>query len=1718
MSPESCEEPAAATLVRERPAVTARGSAAAGAGDPTSVCLHELFEAQAARTPEALAILFEGEQVSYGELNRRADQLARTLRRLGVGPEVLVGICLERSVELVVGLLAVLKAGGAYVPLDPGYPRDRLEYMREDSGLGVLLTQQRLLELLPRVPVRLCLDATREVAVSGGAEGRRAHADNLAYVVYTSGSTGRPKGAMNTHGSIVNRLLWMQDAYRLDASDRVLQKTPASFDVSVWEFFWPLLAGATLVMARPGGQADAAYLTATIRLHSITTLHFVPSMLRAFLDHPAAAECGSLRRVIVSGEALTAELQGRFFERMSAELHNLYGPTETAVDVTSWRCRRDPGQTQVPIGTPIANAHVRILDPALRPVPAGTAGELCIGGAPVGRGYWGRPELTAERFVPDPCGTTPGARLYRSGDLARCGTDGVLEYLGRLDDQVKLRGFRVEPGEIESVLAECPGVARSAVVARDFDGDTRLVAYLVTSEPADASALKQLLRGRLPDYMVPSHWVFLASLPLTPSGKLDRRALPAPPDGDGPEGPDAAPSTPHERALADIWSEVLGARRVGRADDFFELGGHSLLVLKLLSRVRERWGLELPQDMVFDRPTLAAQAAAIEAGAGGEAWPALVPASRDPPLPVSFPQEQAWFMQQLEPGNLAYQSQSVLRFDGALDVAALERALAQLVRRHEILRTSFPAVDGRPVQVVHAPWSVRLDVEDLRPVPETERETAARRLVDSFVRLPFVLDTLPLVRWRLLRLADASHWLVHSEHHLVHDGWSFTVFLRELALLYRAFAAGLPSPLPEAPLQFADFAVWQRRALEGRRGEAQRAYWTDRLAGTPPLLDLPSDRPRPRRQSFRGAAPRFELPRELLDGLRRLSRREGATLFMTMLAAFLALLRRYTSQDDLCVGSGVANRRWRGTEGLLGMIVNTVALRVDVSGDPSFRDLLRRVRECTLSASSHQDLPFGSVVEALNPDRSLSHPPIYQVLFSFHDSPLDPLDLGGIALTAEEAVSNGSAKFDMNVIVVPRSERVTGGAATDEDPGTLIWEYSSDLYDAATIARMADHYRNVLRGALAAPGARVSQLPVLDERERETLVYGFNDTARPYPADRCVHELFEEQASVGPDRPALRRGAEVVSYGELNARADALASRLRALGVGPEARVGVCAERSAATIAALLAVLKAGGAYVPLDPAWPEERLRLLLDDAGVRVLLSGARAPRGLAGADRIELRVDEADAWREAPGGPRPAARPEPDGLACVMYTSGSTGRPKGVLVTHRGVVRLARGNCARLGADEVLLQFAPLSFDASTFEIWGGLLNGARLQVAPDGEVSLDELAEAVRVGGVTTLWLTAGLFDELVEARLPALAGVRQILAGGDVLSAAHVERALSGLPDGRVVNGYGPTECTTFAACHPMRPGRTVEPNVPIGRPIANTVGYVLDVRMQPVPIGVAGELFLGGAGLARGYLGCPDLTAESFVPDPFGHGSRLYRTGDRARFLRDGRLVFLGRLDGQVKVRGFRIEPGEIEAMLDRHPDVSKAAVVAQVDDAGGKYLTAYLVAQGARALATAELRAWLEQRLPAHLIPSYFVPLDALPLTPNGKLDRRALPAPTAGADAQEPAAPRTPTEEVVREIFAAVLGRSRIGVRQSFFELGGHSLKAARLVGRLNDAFGLVMPLRVLFEHPTVAGVASQVEAARAAGPGAAAPPISRSARRGGGSGGGSPDPEAGRGEGGR
>ncbi|HZB43822.1 MAG TPA: amino acid adenylation domain-containing protein, partial [Pyrinomonadaceae bacterium] len=1182
-------------------------------------CLHELFEEQAARTPEAVALVFEGERLTYGELNASANRLAHHLIAVGVGPEVIVGFCVERSPEMVVGLLGIMKAGGAYMPLEPEYPRERLAFMLRNAGGRVLLTEKKFAGLLPQEAERVVLiDEERERVAPRDERNPSSGvaADNLIYVIYTSGSTGEPKGAMLAHRGVSNCLLWLQQTHRLAAADRVLLKAPLSFDSSVWELFWPLLVGAGVVIARPGEQRDSAYLVDLIARARVTTVHFVPSMFQVFLEEKGVEACDSLRRVVCGGEALSPAGVARFRERLGAELHNFYGPTETSIGSINWPCDEVADRRTLPIGRPVANTRSYILDRHLRPVPVGVHGELHTGGVGVARGYLSRPGLTAERFIPDPFGPTPGARLYRTGDVARYLPDGSIDFLGRIDHQVKLRGLRIELGEIEAALESHPSVRDAAVVMReDVPGDKRLAAYLVPQQGASLSSseLRGFLKERLPDFMLPSAFVLLDEMPLTHNVKIDRRALPAPGDARAAEAerPYVAPRTPVEEVVASVWAGVLGLGRVGAQDNFFDLGGHSLLATQVMSRVREAFGVELPLRTLFESPTVSGLALAVERGRNetrASTTPELVPSPREGAMPLSFAQQRLWFLDQLVPGSPFYNIPSAVRLSGRLDGPALERALSEVVRRHEILHTTFPSIDGEPVQLVGAARPCELPLIDLSSIPAATREEEARRLASQEAREPFDLARGPLLRARLLRLSEDEHVLLLTMHHIVSDAWSAGVLVRELTTIYEAFAEGRPSPLEELPIQYADYAAWQRRLLQGATLEEQLDYWRGRLAGAPASLELPTIRTRPAVKSHKGRTENFTLPGGLAEALRSLARREGVTLFMLLSAGFKALLARYSGQQDIAVGTPVANRTRGETEGLIGFFVNTLVLRTDMSGDPTFLELVRREREVCLGAYAHQDVPFERVVEELQPERDLSRTPLFQVMFSLQNESGGPPPATPRGLRLRPlAVEGGTAKFDLTFV------------ASESGDGRLACalEYDAELFDEATAKRMSAHWTRLLEGVVREDGARLSELPLLADDERRQLIIewsranddeaagdGANDDGKSLAGDArsltsgedggaaspCVHELFERRAALAPEAVAVVCGGEELTYGELNARANRLARYLRASGVGQGHLVGVFVERSAEMSVALLGVLKAGGAYLPLDPEYPRER------------------------------------------------------------------------------------------------------------------------------------------------------------------------------------------------------------------------------------------------------------------------------------------------------------------------------------------------------------------------------------------------------------------------------------------------------------------------------------------------------------------------------------------------
>jgi amino acid adenylation domain-containing protein len=1625
---------------------------------PLDQTLAALFEQQVRRTPDATALVSGAESLSYAQLNARANRLAHALIARGVGPDSRVAVCAERGLNMVTALFGILKAGGAYVPLDPAYPGERLQYILQDADPVLLLADAAGRAALgePATP-QLALEAALPDTLSAENPERRAQASHLAYVIYTSGSTGKPKGAMNEHRGVVNRLVWMQEAYGLTAADTLLQKTPFGFDVSVWEFFWPLMVGARLVMAKPEGHKDPDYLSRAIEQYGVTTLHFVPSMLQSFLaDGQAATRCGQVVRVMCSGEALPAALVAEFYRRLpQAELHNLYGPTEAAVDVTAWHCSREADRVSVPIGRPIANTRIYLLDEHGQPVPLGAVGELYIGGVQVARGYLNRPELTAERFLSDPF--APGGRMYRTGDVARYLANGDIEYLGRNDQQVKIRGFRIECGEIEAVLATHPAVREAVVDARAVGDDKRLVAWVVpaagVAEETLAGALRQHVSAALPDYMVPSAWVVVAALPLSPNGKLDRRALPEP-QGAQSQAAYEAPQGEHETLLAAIWRELLNVEQVGRHDNFFELGGHSLLAVRLTNRLQQvEW--QLPLQTLFANPTLLALAQQLRRT--DEALPPIEAMPRGAELPLSFAQQRLWFLTQLEGLSETYHIPLALSLRGELDLPAWRQSLDALYARHEALRSRFVTVEGQPQAHILPADALPLTVHDLRG--RQDAQSQARQLAQRLTEAPFDLTQGPLVRAALIRLADEEHLFLLTCHHIISDGWSTGILLRELGALYGAFRRSDVDPLPPLTLQYPDYAAWQRRYLTPERLAAQAQYWRETLSDAPALLTLPTDRPRPTVQSFSGGEVPIAIDAELTQALRQFSRQHGGTLFMTVLAAWSLVLARMAGQQELVIGTPEANRGRLETESLVGFFVSTLALRIDLRDDPDLPTLIARIRHAVLAARENRDLPFEQVVELVNPPRHLGYTPLFQVMLAWQDGSVRDISLPGLQAESAE-LGYQIAKYDLTLDLAERDEQISG---------TL--NFATALFDRATAERYGVYLVQVLRAMATNATQPASHLDLLPAAERELLLYGWNRTAEVYPAQSSAHVLFEQWAQRTPDAVAVVNDRDSLSYAQLNAHANQLAHQLIAQGVRPGDRVATSLERSVSLVIAQLAILKAGAAYVPLDPHLPVARQAWIIGDSGASLILCDRDLDREIAG----EIACLRIDRLRQNPTHD-PAVPRAGDAPAYIMYTSGSTGTPKGVMVTHQGILRLAINNrFASFERGDRFAFAANPAFDASTLEMWGALLNGASLAIiAPEVLTEAEALAAALVRQGINVLFLTTSLFNQYVHSIAATLAQLKYLLSGGEAADPHAFARMLKEAGPVRLINGYGPTECTVFATTATIE---RVDPwqRLPIGRPIGNTRIYLLDEHGQPVPLGATGEIYIAGPGVALGYLNRAELTAERFLADPFNPGERMYRTGDLARYLPDGNIDYLGRNDRQVKIRGFRIECGEIEARVAGHPAV-REAVVDVLGEADTKRLVAWVVpeADADRQTLAVTLRQYLAGMLPEFMLPAAWVALDTLPLTPNGKLDRRALPEPQEDAYVREVyAEPEGELETLLAGIWRELLGLERVGRHDNFFELGGHSLLAVKLMAQLRRV-GLSAGVQTLFTAPTLSTLA--------------------------------------------
>ncbi|WP_242198389.1 MULTISPECIES: non-ribosomal peptide synthase/polyketide synthase [unclassified Pseudomonas] len=1618
---------------------------------PHTRCVHQLFEAQVLATPDASALQFNGDNLSYCELNRRANRLAHRLIAAGVGPDVLVAVHVERSLDMVVGLLATLKAGGAYVPLDPQFPADRLAFMLGDSQAQVLLTQ-------PHLNGRLAQPQGLHVLLVDDACGDEHNPqvnvtpEHLAYVIYTSGSTGKPKGVMVRHQALCSFTCGMADTLQIGSDARILSLTTFSFDIFALELYVPLTVGATVLLSGKEMALDPEAILDLVHNQCANVLQATPSTWRMLLESPRASLLQGIK-CLCGGEALPVDLAQRLLD-LQGPVWNLYGPTETTI----WSAAHRLEQAQPFVGRPIANTSLFILNAGLTPCPQGAAGELLIGGAGLARGYHARPALTAERFVPNPYGA-PGERLYRTGDLARYRPDGVVEYIGRVDHQVKVRGFRIELGEIEACLRENAAV-REAVVLADND---RLIAYLVTFAPEQQASLREQykadLRARLPDYMVPTHLIFLETLPLTPNGKLDRKALPKA-DAELLLKAHVAPVSPREQQVAAIWADVLEVPQVGLDDHFFELGGHSLLATRVVSRVRQVVALEVALKTLFEQPVLGDFVRAL--GEEGVTAPALLKADRAQPLPLSYAQERQWFLWQLDPHSSAYHIPSALRLKGALDVAALQRSFDTLLARHESLRTHLRQDASGAVQVI----------EDLGLI-EIERcdtdEAGLKTQVAEAVAQPFDLLRGPLLRVKLLRLAADDHVVVLVQHHIVSDGWSMQLMVEELVKLYAAFSDGHTPNLPALPIQYADYALWQRNWMEAGEKARQLAYWREQLGGEQPVLELPFDYQRPALPTHRGARLGFELTPQLLAGLRSVAKQAGVTLPMVLLAAYQALLHRYSGQEDVRVGVPIANRNRLETEGLIGFFVNTQVLKADVNGQMSVAQLLHQVRQRSLEAQAHQDLPFEQLVEALQPERSMSLSPLFQVLFN-HRVTSAGSHLQRLPSLQVEVLSwdEGVAQFDLALDVEESREALRASLS-----------YATDLFAPATIERMAGHWQNLLQAMVDDQQQAIGQLNLLNPDEQQHILHLWDCTGSGFSAARLVHELIADRARETPDAVAVKFDSHTLTYGELDAQANRLAHALIARGVGPEVRVAIAMPRSAEIMVAFLAVLKAGGVYVPLDIEYPRDRLLYMMDDSRAQLLLTHTSALQQLPVPQGLNtLAIDRSEDWANFSDA-APQVALDGDNLAYVIYTSGSTGMPKGVAVSHGPLVAhiIATGERYETGPADCELHFMSFAFDGSHEGWMHPLINGASVLIRDDSLWLPEYTYAQMHRHNVTMAVFPPVYLQQLAEhaerdGNPPA---VRVYCFGGDAVAQASYDLAWRALKPTYLFNGYGPTETVVTPLLWKARKGDPCGAvYAPIGTLLGNRSGYVLDAQLNLQPIGVAGELYLGGEGVARGYLERPALTAERFVPDPFGKpGSRVYRSGDLTRGRPDGVVDYLGRVDHQVKIRGFRIELGEIEARLREQDSVGETVVVAQ-EGPTGKQLVAYVVPTDPALIDQAEfrdaLRRALKTRLPDYMVPTHFMFLAQMPLTPNGKLDRKGLPAPDVSLMQQRYVAPQTELEQQIAAIWAEVLRLPQVGLDDNFFEVGGHSLLAIQITSRVQSELGLEVPLVEVFQTETL------------------------------------------------
>ncbi|QJB38446.1 amino acid adenylation domain-containing protein [Chitinophaga oryzae] len=1638
---------------------------------PADKTITALFDEQVARTPDAVALAFGDTQLTYRQLQEQSDKLAAYLQNKGVKAETMVPLCMERSIQLIVSILAILKAGGAYVPVDPAYPRDRIRFMLEDTRPVIILTESgQLPALREHVPAieMVCVDQLLETLTNAPAPVISVNPGSLAYIIYTSGSTGQPKGVMVTHRNVTS-LARGGNFVPLTAADVLLSTGSPSFDATTIEYWGMLLNGGQLVLCPEKHLLDNSLLKQEIRRRGVTKMWFTASWFNQLVDDDITIFEG-LDAVMAGGEKLSDEHIRKFRAACPATaIINGYGPTENTTFSLTWHITTVAPGENIPIGRPLGNRTAYILSAEGQLQPAGVPGELYVGGDGVSRGYLNQPGLTAQRFIPDPFSSIPGARLYRTGDLARWLPDGTVAYLGRIDDQVKIHGHRIEPGEIESVLLQHPDVRQAVVLLQVRDtGDKYLAGYVVPQGALDKAVLTDYLKGRLPAYMVPAQLIVLEKMPLTSNGKADKKALRVLADDHTESVAYTAPTNETEQQLVTIWERFLQKQHVSATANFFELGGHSLLASRVVTAIRNTLGVELSITRFFQYPTITKLAAYLTGKEKEGGWPAIVAGKRPDRIPLAFSQERLWFIDQMN-GTVAYHVPLAVRLKGTLDETGLSLALQALVNRHEALRTVIRQEHGVPYQqLLEADgWALTRISGNRYSTPE-----ALQAHLIELVNAPFDLAEDYMLRAGLVRLSADEHILLITVHHIACDGWSVTIMVNDIAEFYNAYIAQRPAVLSPLPLQFADYAVWQRSLAENERLQKQLSYWEQQLNGVE-VLQLPADFSRPAIQSTKGAVQRFVLDAALSEQLRQFSLQQDVTLFMTLLTVFKILLYRYSGQEDICVGSSIAGRTREEVAGLVGFFVNTLALRSDLSQHPTFLTLLQQVKQTTLAAYDHQEVPFEKVVEAVNTDRDLSRTPLFQVLFELQNTPsVDEVPLGTLSVTREDLPYN-TTQFDLVVSMEDGPDGLTG-----------FVEYGTGIFREATITQLLTHFSQLLATVLTLPDTRINQLPLLTEAERHQQLVTFNNTTVDFPHNSTLIDQITLQAQRTPAAPALVMGRQVITYAALEERSNQLAHYLRETGVDDTSLVPVCLDRSPEMVIAILGIMKAGGAYLPIDPGYPEDRVAYMLQDSKAEMVISRSadKQKPEKAAAVRI-ISLDEEAAVISRYPVTALAALPAPSQLAYVIYTSGSTGLPKGAMIEHAGMLNhlYAKVNDLRMNAATIVAFTAAFTFDISVWQMFSAMLCGGCTIIYPaDTILQPMTLMQAVEKDKVTVLEVVPSYLSAiLATVKDVSLRQLQYLLVTGETLPRQLVaewfqHEAWRTIP---VVNAYGPTEASDDITHHFMYE-TPEQSNVPLGKPIQNLRIYVLDASMQLCPIGVAGEICVSGVGVGRGYLNRPELTAEKFIKDPFREEKdvRMYRTGDLGKWLPDGTVVHLGRIDDQVKVRGYRIELGEIERVIEKSGMVKQVVVITKADQYQQQQLVGYVVGQ--EHFDRDELLRYLKTKIPEYMVPVQWVVLTEMPLSANGKINRKALPeADVATTSADLYVAPTNELEQKLADICARLLEINRVSIYDNLFEIGMHSLLIMRLAATVHEDFGLQVSVRTFFQLTTIAALAKYI-----------------------------------------